>query len=208
MAIQVEPRAGIKKHFVTLDEYDRMVEAGVFAPEAFPEARIELIRGEIIDMAPPGPEHESSVARLDRLCHRLALNKALVWPQGNSIGLPQSNSRPQPDITILKWRDDYYAGKRPQPEDVILLVEVAHSTLKFDRGSKLQIYAEASIQEYWVVNLVDSVIEAYADPGAGKYGTARRAGRGETLQLPGDLDGVIAVSDILGQEKPEVRNQS
>ena len=158
MALQVEPKArsGIKRHLVTLDEYDRMVEAGVFEPET----RLELIRGEIVDTPPPGPEHEASVARLDRLFNRSVGDKALVWPQGNSIGLPQSNSRPQPDITLLRWRDDYYSGQRPQPEDVILLVEVADSSLKLDRGSKLQLYAGAGIQEYWVVNLVEGSLKS------------------------------------------------
>src|SRR4051812_30232345 len=99
MALQVEPGAivGIERHLVTLDEYDRMVKAAVFEPEA----RLELIRGDIVDIPPPGPEHESSVARLDRLFNKVAADKVLVWPQGNSIGLPQTNSRPQPDITIL-----------------------------------------------------------------------------------------------------------
>lgn len=201
MVLQVEPKAqaGVKRHLVTLEEYDRMVEAGVFEPEA----RIELIKGEIVDMPPPGPEHESSVARLDRLFNKVAADKALVWPQGNSIGLPQTNSRPQPDITILKWRDDYYAGRRPKPEDVILLVEVADSSLKLDRGGKLQLYAEAGIQEYWVVNLVDGVVEVYADadPDAAKYRVVRTAKRGETIQLPGALGEQFAVEDILGSAK-------
>lgn len=200
MAIQVEPgaRAGIKRHFVTLDEYDRMVHAGVFEPEA----RIELIRGEIVDMPPPGPEHEASVARLDRLFNRLVGDKALVWPQGNSIGLPQSNSRPQPDITLLRWRDDYYSGQRPRPEDVILIVEVSDSSLKLDRGGKLQLYAEAGIREYWLANLVDGVVEVYTDvdPGTAKYRAARMIKRGDTLQLPGDLGDEISVNDILGPE--------
>jgi Uma2 family endonuclease len=196
MAIQIEQRVGIKRHSVTLDEYDRMAVAGVIEPEA----RIELIRGEIADIPPSGPEHESTVARLDRLFNRLVHDRALVWPQGNSIGFPQSKSRPQPDITLLRWRDDYYAGQRPRPEDVILLVEVSDSTLKFDRRDKLQLYAEAGIHEYWVVNLVDSIVEMYVEPSAGKYRGVRRAHRDETLQLPGSLRGEIAVSDILGEE--------
>jgi Uma2 family endonuclease len=204
MSVQVEPRAGasIKRHFVTLDEYDRMVEAGVFEPEV----RIELIRGEIVDVSPPGAEHEASLARLHRIFNELAAHNALVWPQGNSIGLPQSNSRPRPDITLLRWRDDFYSGQRPRPEDVILLMEVsdsnADSSLKLDRGGKLQLYAEAGIREYWVANLIDGVVEVYTDvdPGTAKYRTARTAKRGDTIQLPGGLDDEIAVNDILGPE--------
>lgn len=173
-----------------------MVEAGVFEPEA----RIELIRGEIVDMPPPGPEHETTTTRLHLLFFEQCRRRAIIWPQGNSIGLLQSNSRPQPDITILKWRDDLYAGKRPQPEDVILLVEVSESSLKLDRGSKLQLYAEAGIQEYWVVNLIGGAVEVYTDPRASKYQVARIAHRGEALQLPGALGGEVSVDDILGAE--------
>jgi Uma2 family endonuclease len=198
MAIQVEPKAGTgpRRHFVTLDEYDRMVEAGVFEPKA----HIELIRGEIVDMSPPGPEQEDSVARLHLFLGEQLHRRAFMWPQGNSIGLPQSNSRPQPDIALLKWRDDLYSGRRPGAEDIVLLVEVADSSPKLDRGGKLQLYAEAGIPEYWVVNLVDGVVEVYADPDAGKYQAARKLCRGESLHLPGGLDGEISVNDILGKE--------
>ncbi len=196
MALQLEPRTGIRRHIVSLDEYDRMIEAGVFEPEA----RVELIRGEIVDMPPPGPEHETSVTRLHLLFFEQCRRRAIVWPQGNSIGLPQSTSRPQPDVTILKWRDDLYSGKRPMPEDVILIAEVADSSLKLDRGSKLGLYAEAGVQEYWVINLVDGIVEIYTNPSAGKYQVVRAAHEGETLRLPGGLDGGVAVSDILSQE--------
>src|SRR5215210_517118 len=112
MSLQVEQRAGVKPHVISLDEYERMCEAGVFEPEA----RLELIRGEIVDMAPPGPEHENSVTRLNLFLGEQLGRRALVWPQGNSIRLPGSNSRPQPDLTVLRWRDDLYSGKRPTAE--------------------------------------------------------------------------------------------
>jgi Uma2 family endonuclease len=102
-------------------------------------------------------------------------------------------------MTLLRWRDDHYATKLPDPEDVILLVEVSDSTLKFDRGGKLQLYAEAGIQEYWIVNLVDRAVEVYRDPHEGTYQTRRTAPVGESLPLPGGLDGNIAVGDILGR---------
>ena len=195
MAVQIESPPGIRRHAVTLDEYERMVEAGVFAPEA----RLELIRGEIIEMAPTGPEHETVVTRLHLLFFEHYHRRAVVWPQGNAVRLPQSNSRPQPDVTVLHWRDDLYAGKRPGPEDVILLVEVSDSTLKFDRSGKLQLYAEAGIQEYRIVNLVDRVVEVYRDPHEGAYPTRRTAPVGESLPLPGGLDGNVAIGDILGR---------
>ena len=193
MAVQLEQSSEIKPYLISLEEYDRMCEAGVFAPEA----RIELIRGVIVAMAPIGPEHEASVAYLTNIFVRLVGDAGWVWPQGNAIRVPESQSRPQPDITILRWRDDYYRGKRPTAEDVLLLVEVAESSLKYDRGLKRALYAEAGIAEYWVVNLVDAVIEVYTDPAEGKYQSVLTVRRGETLQLPGGM-GSIAVADVLG----------
>lgn len=193
MAIQVEQETAVRRHLVTLDEYERMCEAGVFEPDA----RVELIRGEIVDMPPSGPEHESIVARLDRIFNRLAGDAALVWPQGNAVRIPGTDSRPQPDITILRWRDDFYREKRPSPEDVILLIEVSETSLKYDRGSKLTLYAEAGIAEYWVVNVKGGVVEVYTDPSEGEHKSVRRVRRGETLQLPGKL-GSITVDDVLG----------
>ncbi len=196
MAIQIEQeqQVEVKRHVITLDEYEAMCVAGVFDEDA----RVELIRGVIVDMAPPGPEHEASVAGLNRVLSKLVGDAALVWPQGNAVRLPDSNSRPQPDITILRWREDLYRGKRPLPEDVILLVEVSQSSLKLDRGEKLALYAEAGIAEYWVVNIKRGVIEIYTEPVDGKYQSAKVKRRGEMLQLSGGLEGSIAVDDIVG----------
>lgn len=198
MALQTEERAEVevevKRHVITLDEYDRMCEADVFDPDA----RIELIRGEIVDMPPPGPDHEYSVGTLNEIFVLSVGKSGFVWPQGNSIGIPSSNSRPEPDIAILRRREDRYRGKRPTAEDVILLVEVSYSTLMQDRTEKLALYAEAGIPQYWVVNLVDWVVEVYTDPAEGKYGSARVAQLGETIELTGGLRGSIAVDDVLG----------
>ena len=194
MAVTIDKSTQVKRHFFSLDEYERAVEAGAFGPET----RIELIRGDVIDMPPPGPDHENSVTTLHIRFFELVHPRALVYPQGNSIRLPNSSSRPQPDITLLKWRDDFYRGKRPTAEDVILLIEVADSSLKFDRGAKLALYAEAGIPEYWIVNLVDRMIEVYADPEGRDYRVSRKAKAGETLLLPGEITGTIEVAEILG----------
>jgi Uma2 family endonuclease len=197
MAIQIEQeqQVEVKRHTFTLDEYEAMCVAGVFNEDA----RVELIRGVIVDMAPPGPEHEDSVTFLNLFLIEQLQRRALVWPQGNAIRLAESNSRPQPDITVLRWRDDLYRGRgnRPTAEDVILLIEVSQSSLKYDRGVKLTLYAEAGIPEYWVVNIKRGVIEVYTEPVDGKYQTVRVARRNETLQLPGGLEGSIKVSDVI-----------
>lgn len=190
----VESTTGVRPYSIALSEFEQMIEAGIFDPIF----RLELIRGELIEHMPPGQEHESCVARIHRIFSKLVDDNALIWPHGNSIGIPDSNSRPQPDIALLRWRDDLYAGKRPSPGDVILVVEVSKSTLAFDREVKVALYAEAGIPEYWIVNLIDNVIEGYKDPSAGKYQTIRKAKLGETLQLPADLQGNLAVNDILG----------
>jgi Uma2 family endonuclease len=190
MAVQLE------KRLFTVEEYERMIEAGVFNEDE----RIELIRGEIVEMAPIGPPHEASVARLTTLLVQKTLEtpgKAIVWPQNNSIRLPISGSRPEPDVTLLRWRDDYYgAGNPATASDVLLVIEVAETSVKYDRTVKGPLYAEAGIAEYWIVNLRDGVIEVYTNPSGGAYGQPRKARRGELLPLPEGL-GAIGVSDIL-----------
>lgn len=199
MALQLEQRAEteVKRHIITLDEYDRMCEAGVFDPEA----RIELIRGEIVDMPPAGPEHQYSVSYLNTYFVRLVGDDATVWPQGNSIGLPGTHSRPEPDVTIVRGIVERYDGIQPTVEDVILVVEVSFSTLSSDRKEKGTLYAEVGIPEYWIANLVEGVVEMYTDPAEGKYQSTRIAGRGETLQLPGGIEGSLPVDKILGKAK-------
>jgi Uma2 family endonuclease len=127
-----------------------------------------------------------------------AHGQAVVWPQGNSIRLPDSDSRPQPDLTLLKWRDDLYRGKRPSAEDVILLIEVSDTSLRYDRTDKAKLYAEAGIPEYWLVNVAEHTIEIYTNPGQSKYESFKKAKPGETVPLPAELRGAIKVDDILG----------
>jgi Uma2 family endonuclease len=198
MATTIEPTAeaatGVRSYSLPLAEYERMLEAGIF-DHLF---RLELIRGELIEHIPPGQEHESCVATLHLLMSEIVARRAVIWPHGNSVGLPDSNSRPQPDITLLRWRDDRYRGKRPGPEDVILVIEVSLSALAYDRKVKVALYAEAGIPEYWLVNLVDKAIEVYKDPREGTYQSVARVQSGETIQLPGELDGAISVAEIIG----------
>ena len=143
MAVQTTLTQYYKEHRLTLAEYECLVEAGVFGEGA----RVELIRGEIIEMSPPNFEHEYTVARLVKLLERRAGEVALVWPQGNSIRLPGSASRPQPDVTLLRWRDNYSRNSPPTADDVFLLIEVSETSLRYDKGEKLQLYAESSIPD-------------------------------------------------------------
>jgi Uma2 family endonuclease len=196
VATQVAPTPQIKKHHITLDEYERMIEADVFRDQL----RLELIRGELIEMSPPGIEHEFAVARLSKLLERTAGDKALVWPQGNSIRLPNSDSRPQPDLTLLRLRDDYSSARPPVAEDVLLVVEVSDTSLRYDKSEKLALYAEAGISTYWIVNVQSKSIEIYTDPAGGTY-TKQQVIRDGLVPLPKGIAGEIAVEDILSSAK-------
>ena len=110
-----------------------------------------------------------------------------------------SDSEPEPDITVLAPRDDFYASGKPGPNDVLLLIEVSDTTLDFDRTEKAQLYAEEGIREYWIVNLTDRCIEIHRDPKAdGTWGDVRTAGRSERVGLSQIAGVVVAVADVIG----------
>jgi Uma2 family endonuclease len=135
-----------------------MGKAGVFHPEA----RIELIHGEIVIMPPIGLRHAAIINRLTKFLVSDVGNQGIVSIQ-NSFRIPEY-SEPEPDILILKPRDDFYAEKFPLPEDILLLIEIADSSLCYDQTTKLTLYAEHNIDEYWIVNLERSILEIYRQP--------------------------------------------
>ncbi len=182
----------LERHLFTIDEYERMIDAGAFAADA----RLELIRGEIVEMPSIKPPHALCVSRLTRAFFALAMNQVCIWPQGNPLKIAD-HSLPQPDLTLLRGPDDLYAATLPSAPDVLLVIEVSDSTLKYDRRVKKPLYAEAGIPEYWIVNLPDHVIEMYAHPVDGTYRRTRRAKPGDTVPLPAPLQGHVAVSDNL-----------
>jgi Uma2 family endonuclease len=146
------------KYKFTAEEYQLMGKAGVFHPEA----RVELINGEIVVMSPIGLKHAVTINRLTRFLIK-NLNDAGIVSVQNSFRIPDY-SEPQPDIVILRPRDDFYANKFPLPEDVLLIIEVADSSLKYDRTTKLTLYAEHHIPEYWIANLERDIVEIYRQP--------------------------------------------
>lgn len=186
MAIQMP-----HKHF-SHDEYTQMIEAGILKEDE----RVELIRGEIVEMAPISLRHSVCVTRLELLFHERLGRAAIVWAQ-NPIKLPD-NSQPQPDVALLKWRDDLYAGKLPTPDDILLLVEVADSSLISDRKVKVPLYASARIGRVWLVNLNKNVVEVYTNPGETGYKDVQQARKGSKLTLLPDLDATFTVDDVLG----------
>ena len=167
----------LTRHKLTVDDYHRMAEAGILGEDD----RVELIDGEIIDMAPIGSGHGSSVMRRTQAIVLAALGRATVSVQ-NSVRLDRA-SEPQPDFAILRPRADFYASALPGPADVLLLIEVADSSLRFDRVVKLPLYARAGIPEVWIVDLQRSVLTAHRAPVAGHYTEVTTHGPGDRLSL-------------------------
>jgi Uma2 family endonuclease len=181
------------RHVVTVEEYDRMVEAGVFAADR----RLELIGGEIVDMSPIGSAHEACVDRLTRSFAPLATSdRAALRIQGSFQA--DDRSRPQPDVAILRTRGDFYAEAHPRPEDLFLVVEVADSSLRYDRSVKRPAYARVGVRETWIVDLVGGIVEVARDPSAAGYCRIDRFARGETVAPEAFPDLTIAVDDVLG----------
>lgn len=149
----------------SVDEYDRMVSQGVFDDRR--DCRMELIQGEIRETTPPNPPHEDVVDLLSRWSFENVPNDEVRVRIQNSIGIPELDSVPMPDVVWV--REQSYRTGRPQPTDVLLLIEVSETTLRFDRGGKAELYASAGIADYWVVNLSDECIEVFRNPHNGEY---------------------------------------
>ena len=152
-----------------------MMEVGILAEGT----RVELVNGEICNMSPIDPIHAANVMRLDRQLQRLVGDNAIINVQ-NPIRLNDYNER-QPDLAVLRWDDDFYAQRHPTPEDILLVVEVANTSLASDRNEKLPAYAAAGIPEVWLVNVARQSIEQYTQPLHGQYGQKQIVYRGETL---------------------------
>jgi len=163
----------------TLEQYELMAEAGVF--DGKHRRRVELLRGEICEMAPIGVRHGAVVDRLNRLSMEiLPRGSAVIRIQG-MLTLPALESAPEPDVLWLAPRD--YFQDHPKPEDVLLLVEVAESSLAQDTGEKAQLYAEAGIADYWVVDALHDCVEVFRDPQPSGY-RSRQTRRGEDALRP------------------------
>jgi len=173
-------------------EYERMIETGVLTENDF----CELIEGEIVAMSPLGSRHVACVNRLVALLVPLAGASAIVSPQ-NLIRL-NDYSEPEPDIVLLKPRDDFYERALASPSDILALIEVADTTLDYDRTVKAPLYARNGIPEMWVVDLADESIEIYSQPSSETYQSIRRVARGDTLAFQRLPDITLKVDDILG----------
>ena len=169
--------AQLLTHKFTTQQYHLMHEAGVFAEGD----RLELINGEITKMSPIGRKHAVCVTRLTELFFSRLLGKVQVWSQ-NPI-LLNDGAEPQPDLAILKRREDFYADSLPIPSDILLVIEVADSTIAYDRDVKALLYAAAGIPEMWLFDVNKKVIEGYSLPSSSGYKQMRRYEADDTLAM-------------------------
>jgi len=176
----------------TVDDYHRMAKAGILHEDD----RVELIDGELIQMAAIGSRHFACVNRLNAEFSAEAAGRFIVSVQ-NPVRLSR-HSEPQPDIVLLRPRGDSYESGLPGPEDALLVVEVSDSTVTYDRRVKLPLYAAAGIPEAWLVNLPRRSIEVHREPRDGRYHQVTVFRRGETITLLALPQISIAVDAILG----------
>lgn len=183
--------AGSRRLF-TREEYQAMGRAGILEEDE----RVELLGGEIIVMSAIGNRHAACVLRMTSALNVSRLTgRAFVQVQ-NPVAADRM-SEPQPDLMLLAHRDDHYDFAHPGPEDVLLLVEVADSSLDYDRGTKMPFYATSGIREVWIVDLEHDQIESYREPEAGRYRKTRRYKPGEALAPSALPDLRLEVSRII-----------
>ncbi|MGI8983922.1 MAG: Uma2 family endonuclease [Acidimicrobiales bacterium] len=189
--MSVLPSSHRALHRFTVDDYHRMADAGVLGEDD----RVELIEGEIVEMAPIGPLHASRVKRVARFFHRQMGDRVIVSVQ-DPVRLGDL-SEPQPDLALLRPRNDDYAGAHPTADDVLLVVEVADSSVAYDRNVKMPLYAAHGIVEVWLVDLAAGIVEVWSEPGPVGYGNIRRVGAGRSLSPQAFPDVSVAVDDLL-----------
>lgn len=186
----------------SLEEYHHLVESGFFAPQE----RVELIEGVLHAMSPRGPRHVECLSRLLHFVFSWVGDEAIVRVQ-DPVTVTGAESEPEPDLVLAKPRAGGYPDRHPEPEEVLLLIEVADSSLDHDRDVKGPLYAAAGIADYWIINLVDDVVEVYREPvtladGKAGYRTVHVFTPDETVQPLHFADCRLAVSDVIPAEEP------
>jgi Uma2 family endonuclease len=173
-------------------EYYQMVKAGILREDD----RVELIEGEIIQMPSIGSPHASCVKRANRLFNR-SVGDAVVMSIQDPVQL-SDYSEPVPDVVVLRPRGDFYAESHPTAADVLLLIEVSDTTLRYDQGTKVPLYAREGVPEVWVVDLNGQRLWVYREPSPTGYRITQTLRRGDHLTLLAFPDLEVAVDDILG----------
>jgi Uma2 family endonuclease len=179
------------KHRFNVKEYYRMAETGVLRPDA----RVELLDGEIMDMLPIGPFH-GGVTRFLIEFFTDASHKRWITDAQNPVRL-DDHSEPQPDLMLLKRSADYYQKRQPAPKDVFLLVEISDSSLERDQEVKLPAYARSGIAEVWIVDLNEQTIEVYRQPHSTGYGSKTILSVGDKASPQAFPDVALDVGELL-----------
>lgn len=184
------PEAPLPQHRLSADDYHKMGEAGIFDHAD----RVELIEGRLIDMAPIGSDHAGKVIRFTALLSAALAGRALVSTQ-NPIRLG-GDSEPQPDFTVLRHRSDFYETSHPEPQDVLLIVEVADTSVRYDREVKIPLYARHGIPEVWLLDLHNTRLEIYRQPGTEGYGEVLYPADNEAVAPVLLPDAVLPITDF------------
>lgn len=178
----------VRRHF-TVHEYYRMAEAGILREDD----RVELIEGEVVEMPPIGSQHAACVDRLNwLLSQRLNSGETIIRVQ-SPIRL-NVDTEPQPDIAIVRFREDFYRMRHPGPEEVLLLIEVADSSARYDRDIKVPLYAREGIAEVWLLDLEQQTVEVFRTPSPSGYATHLER-RGDQLLTPEGLPALLLRSE-------------
>ena len=184
-----------RRHRITVDEYHRMAEVGVLAPDA----RVELIEGEIIDMAPIGIDHNSVVDQLNRLLVHAVGDDAIVRVQG-SVRLSRI-SEPQPDVVLLEPRADFYRNEFAMGADTLLVIEVSDSTLRYDRDVKVPLFAKSGVPEVWIFDLENDSLLVYRSLSDGGYARRDALVRPPSMPVPSLRDVAVDLSSVFPSKR-------
>lgn len=175
----------------TVDEYYRMADVNILKEDD----RVELLDGQLMVKEPPGPPHVAHVTLLGQMFVRLLGDRAIVSTQ-NPFRIDELN-HPEPDIAVVKPRDDYYSTAHPGPEDALLLIEIAWSSAPGDRKIKAPLYARAGIPDFWLIDIPNQTLEVYRDPSPDGYRRFERLGREDAVAPLAFQDVEISVGDIV-----------
>lgn len=190
--IETTTEVEMTRHRFTVAEYMRMAEVDLLGEDS----RVELIWGEIVEMSPIYIAHTSTVKRLISLLTK-QLGERIILGVQDPVQL-SDDSLPQPDIAVLRPQDNFYSQRQPGPDDILLLIEVADTSLRYDRRVKSKLYGAAGITEYWIVNLPGQQIEVYREPRPNGYRTVTHYAPGETLSPLAFADVSLRVDEIVG----------
>ena len=179
-----------RRHRLSVADYYRMAEVGILRPDE----RVELIDGEIIDMAPVGSVHAGTVDQMAKILGDAVGERAIVRAR-NPISL-DDHSEPEPDIALLRRRDDFYKSAHPTPDDILLVVEIADSSLLFDRNVKVPLYARHGIVEVWLVDVKTWRVTRYRNPLRGEYALIDQPDLGTPLVISTIADVRVALNPL------------